>query len=243
MDRHIDSWHSPTLNRQMEIVTYGHYGFALLMLPTAAADYLEYERFQMIDVIAPFIDEGKIKVFSINSINAESWLHPTMLPHHKAIKHNQFNHYVFHEVIPYIRSKTSDETPIVVTGASLGALHSVNLFFQRPDLLDGVIAMSGVYDLTTYTDGFWNDDVYFNSPMHYLGNIDDHTQLEQMRSRSHIHLLAGSGSYERPEATRAFSELLHSKSIPHEIDIWGADMDHDWPTWRAMLPHYIGSRF
>ena len=87
MRRHIDGWYSPTLEKQMDIVTYGHYGFSLLLLPTAGADYLEYERFLLIDAIASFIEAGKVKVFSINSINAESWLHPTMLPHHKAMRH------------------------------------------------------------------------------------------------------------------------------------------------------------
>ncbi len=243
MHRYIDGWHSPALGKHMEIVTYGHYGFALLLLPTAAADYLEYERFQLINVIGPFIDQGKVKVFSINSINAESWLNPDMAPHHKAIRHNDFNHYVYHEVIPYIEGSTSNETPIITCGASLGALHSMNLFLKRPDLLDGVIAMSGNYDLSTYSKGFWNDDVYFNSPMHYVGNMHDHNTLEQIRNSNHIHLLSGSGDYETPEATSQFSALLSMKSIPHECDIWGHDMPHDWPTWRAMLPHYLGTRF
>ena len=69
MNREIHKWWSPRLNKDMEVVAYGHYGFALLMFPTAAADYLEYERFHLIDAIKPYIDEGKVKVFSINSIN------------------------------------------------------------------------------------------------------------------------------------------------------------------------------
>lgn len=243
MKRHIDGWHSPSLGKHMDIVTYGHYGFSLLLLPTAGADYLEYERFLLIDSIAGFIESGKVKVFSINSINSESWLHSTMLPHHKAMRHQSYNHYVYTEVVPYIKNSTSPETPIVIAGASLGALHSANLYFLRPDIFDGVIAMSGNYDLTTYTKGFWNDDVYFNSPMHYLGNMHDHDQLEIMRRCRHIHLLTGSGNFETPDATKAFSDLLNHKSIPHELDIWGPDMPHDWPTWRAMLPNYLSTRF
>jgi len=74
MRREIHKWWSPNLNKEMEIVVYGHYGYALLMFPTAAADYLEYERFELIDSIAPFINDGKLKAFSVNSINSESWL-------------------------------------------------------------------------------------------------------------------------------------------------------------------------
>ena len=243
MRREITSWYSPRLNKDMGIVTYGHYGFALLLLPTAAADFLEYERFLLIDAIRPIIESGKVKVFSINSINAESWLNDRMEPRHKAIRHSQFNEYVYEEVIPFIKTNCSPQTPIITAGASLGALHSANLFFKRPDLISGVIAMSGNYDLTTYTKGYFDDDVYFNSPMHYLERLDDDHYLPRIRSSKHIHILTGSGNYETPEATRAFSALLNHKGIPHELDVWGHDMPHDWPTWRAMLPYLLESRF
>jgi esterase/lipase superfamily enzyme len=227
----------------MDIAMYGHWGFSLLLIPTAAADYLEYERFLLIDAIQPHIDAGKVKVFSINSINSESWLNSKMHPRHKSMRHVQFNRYVEQEVIPYIKSKSSPDTPIITCGASLGALHAANLFFRRPDLLAGTIAMSGVYDLTSYTDGYWDEDVYFNSPMHDLDGMQDQPLLGKIRKSQHIHLLSGSGDYESPEASRTFSALLEHKGISHELDIWGHDMRHDWPTWRAMLPYYIASRF
>lgn len=243
MKRELGSWYSPSLATDMPIATYGDYGFALLLVPTAAADYLEYERFQLIDCLAPFIDGGKVKVFSINSINNESWLNNEMLPEHKAIRHNQFNNYVFDEVIPFVRTHTSQETPVITCGASFGALHSMNLFLKRPDIINGVIAMSGVYDLSSYTKGFWDEQVYFNSPMHYIPNLTDENILNDIRKSDHIHILSGSGSYEDPEASRKFAAVLDAKGLPYELDIWGEDMKHDWPTWRAMLPHYLGSRF
>ena len=243
MRRALQGWHSPSLNKHMEIVTYGHYGHALLMLPTAAADYLEYERFQLIDAISEPINSGKFKAFSINSINSESWLNRDMYPPHKAIRHGQFNDYVMNEVVPFIKKSTSENTPIYLTGASLGALHAANLFFRRPDVFAGVIAMSGNYDLTTYTNGYFDDQVYFNSPEHYLKNLDDDHFIPILRKKKHIHLLTGSGNHETPDATRRFSALLASKGIPHELDVWGHDMPHDWQTWRAMLPYYLESRF
>lgn len=242
MNREITGWHSPSLNKHMEIAVYGHYGFNVLLVPTAAADYLEYERFHLIDVLSPLIDAGKIKVFSINSINRESWLNNEMYPPHKAIRHNQFNEYVYREVIPFIHSKSGSETPIITCGASFGALHSMNLFLKRPDLIQGVIAMSGCYDLAVYTNDYFDQEVYFNSPQHYIPNLEDHNVLEQIRS-GRIHILAGSGNYERPSASRSFSELLNNKGISHDLDIWGHDMPHDWPTWRKMLPYILTSKF
>jgi esterase/lipase superfamily enzyme len=242
MRREIHQWWSPRLNKNMEIVAYGHFGPALLMLPTAAADYLEYERFYLIDQLAPYIEAGKVKVYSVNSINSESWLNRRMMPHHKAIRHNQFNYYIFDEVVPFIHAHCQGAVPIVTTGASLGAFHAANLFFHRPDLFHGTIAMSGVYDLTAYSDGFMNEDVYFNSPVHYLPNLNDHHTLELMR-RARIIIATGSGAYESPEASRKLSEILWAKSVPNQLDIWGADMRHDWPTWRAMLPYFVATTF
>jgi esterase/lipase superfamily enzyme len=243
MERNLTGWYSERLQKDMPIVTYGHYGFALLLVPTAAADYLEYERFQLIDSLSPFIDAGKLKVFSINSINNESWMNTHMDPRHKVIRHQQFNEYVYNEVIPFIRTHTSQETPIYICGASFGALHSMNLFLRRPDLLNGVIALSGVYDLTEYSKGYFDDDVYFNSPQHYMPNLTDHNILEQIRRSQHIHIFSGSGPYEDPNAARSFASILYSKGINYELDIWGHEWPHDWNTWRHVLPHYLGSRF
>ena len=243
MKRELATWYSPSLQKEMPIVSYGYYGFVLLLVPTAAADYLEYERFQLMDTLAPLIKSGKLRVFSINSINNESWLNNEMGGEHKAIRHNQFNNYVFDEVVPFIRTNTSAETPIITCGASFGALHSMNLILKRPDLINGVISMSGVYDLTEYTKGFYDDQVYFNSPAHYIPNLTDDWYLSQIRRSNHIHILTGSGDYEDPNASSNFSNMLNNKAIRHELDIWGTEWKHDWPTWRAMLPYYLENKF
>lgn len=243
MQRELFGWYSPALGQEMPIVTYGHYGIALLLVPTAAADYLEYERFQMIDALAPIIESGKVKVFSINSINMQSWMNKHMEPAHKAIRQNDWNRYVYEEVIPFIRNSTSWDTPIIVSGASFGALHSMNLFLKRPDLLNGVIAMSGVYNLMEYTDGFYDEQVYFNSPAHYMPNLSDNYNLEHIRRSKNIHIFSGEGPYEAPDAAREFAGILYNKNINYELDIWGQEWKHDWPTWRAVLPHYLHTRF
>ena len=243
MERSLSSWYSPHLHKEMPIAVYGHYGFALLMIPTAAADYLEYERFELINSLSPFINAGKLKVFSVNSINTESWMNDHMNPKDKSIRHQQFNSYVFEEVIPFIKTHTNADTQIVTCGASFGALHSMNLFLKRPDLINGVIGLSGVYDLTEYTKSYFDDDVYFNSPQHYIPNLTDHNVLEQIRKSYPIYIFSGSGAYEDPNASRSFASILYNKGITYELDIWGSEWPHDWQTWRAALPNSIGNKF
>jgi esterase/lipase superfamily enzyme len=243
MHKEITSWHSPALRREMPVAIYGHYGFALLMIPTASADFEEYERFKLIEALAPFINAGKLKIFSIESMNKESWMNYSMHPPHKAIRHNEFNAYVFEEVIPFIRNNTSQDTFIYTCGASFGALHAMNLFLKRPDIINGVISMSGVYDLTEYSRGFWDEQVYFNSPIHYIPNLTNEWYLDKIKASHHIHIYTGSGEYEDPEANKRFSKVLWDKGIWHDLEIWGTDVKHDWQTWRNMLPYIIGTKF
>lgn len=243
MKREIVSWMSPSLNKEMEVAVYGHYGFALLMIPTAASGYLEYENFGLIESIKTQIDDGKVKVYCINSINGESWLNPNMNGYDKGVRHQAYNDYVYKEVIPFIKSTTSQDNMLITCGASFGALHAANLFFKYPDIIQGVIGLSGCYDLTEYTDGYYDDNVYFNSPIHYLQNLKAEWHLNQCRESRHIHFVTGSGAYERPAYSQDISNILHSKSIPHELDIWGNDMPHEWWVWHKMLPYYIDSRF
>ena len=243
MNREVHEWHSPALGKQMEIVVYGHYGFALLMFPTAAADYLEYERFGLIDSLAHLLDAGKLKVFCVNSINSESWLNEHVPPPYRAIRHQQYNGYIVDEVVPFIWNHCSRETMIITAGASLGALHAANTFFRRPDMLSGTIAMSGSYDIKAYTSGYYDENCYFNSPVDYLPNLHDENILSSLRQSRHIHILSGQGACEAPDRSIRLSNILQAKGIPHHLDLWGHDIPHDWPTWRAMLPHVLASQF
>lgn len=244
MHRHLDGWHSPSLNKHMEIVTYGHYGFPLLLFPTAAADYLEYERFLVIDVLAGVIDSGKVKVFSINSINREAWLNPYLHASHMARRQQQFNDYVCNEVVPYIWNSCQGQIGIITSGASLGAFHAANQLFRRPDLFAGMIAMSGSYDIRGYyKQDYYDENIYFNNPVDYVPALNDDHYLPLLRQKSHIHIVTGQGNYENPDASRRLAGILAAKGIPHELDLWGYDMPHDWPTWRAMLKYYLEAKF
>src|SRR5882757_1295880 len=120
MDRRTTSWFSQNLNIEMPLVAYGHAGYPLLMFPTAAADYLEYERFHLVEAIRPFIDEGKIRAYSINSVNRYSLLNEQMPPEMKARLLTQYDHYLTEEVLPLIRSDSGeDNARPLTTGASL----------------------------------------------------------------------------------------------------------------------------
>jgi esterase/lipase superfamily enzyme len=240
LQRKTEGWHSPSLGQDMPIVSYGHWGHPLLLFPTAAADFLEYERFGLVGAIAPAIEAGRVRVFSINSINSQSWMDRNLPVPEQARRQALFSQYVEEEVVPYIRSACQGaDLRIATTGASFGAFHAANAVFRRPDLFDAVIAMSGFYDLgPDYLRGYSDDNCFFNNPAWYIPGLQGDA-LHLLQTATRIHILTGQGSYEAPDASRHLSGILNSKGIPHFLDIWGHDVAHDWPWWLKMLPYAI----
>lgn len=240
MERRTTSWFSPNLQMEMPLVAYGQAGQTLLMLPTAAADYLEYERFYLVDAIKPFIEQGLIRAYSINSVNRYSLLNEQMPPKLKAELLTRYDRYITDEVLPLIRNECGEEARPITTGASLGAFLSANEYFKHPDLFRGVIALSGSYDIRSYLDGYYDDNVFFNNPVDYLSGLDDDHFLPILRKADSIYIISGQGDYEDPKKSQQLSDILKGKGIPHTLDLWGADVNHDWPWWRKMLPHVLG---
>jgi esterase/lipase superfamily enzyme len=242
MERILDSWYSPSLGKEMPIVSYGFSGPTLLMFPSAAADYLEYERFYLIDSIKHHIESGRVRCFSINSINSESWLNSSIEPRQKAVRHQQYNEYIVNEVYPHMK-RIVDGGAVYPFGVSFGALHAMNTLLRRPDLFNGAIGMSGVYDLKEYAKGYFDEDVYFNSPMDYLPNLNDKKILGELRNDKKIYLYTGSGEYEDPSGSWKMADELGKKNIQNSVECWDHTWRHDWPTWREMLPQAIGKYF
>ncbi len=245
LPREIFGWHSSRLGMHMPIVRYGNWGRPLLLFPTAQSDLLDCERFWLIKKIEHHIFAGKLNVFCINSINSMSWMSKGVGVRESARRQALFSGYVEEEVVPFIRSAVENpRARIGVTGASFGAFHAANAFFRRPDLFDTLLAMSGFYDLAPgYLEGYMDDNAYFNNPMSYVPQIHDADQLDLIRNHSQIHIVSGQGAFERPDNSRRFSDALWKKGIWNNLDLWGQDVNHDWPWWHKMLDHYVSSRF
>jgi esterase/lipase superfamily enzyme len=240
LPRRIDGWTSPILGMHMSIVTYGFAGRPLLLFPTAAADFLENERFFLVKAVEPYLMAGRVQLFSIDSINKMSWMDKTLAVGEQARRQDLYARYVEQEVVPYIRAANGDASArIGTTGASFGGFHAANTLFRRPDLFGTLIAMSGFYDLEgDYLRGYTDENCYFNNPAWYLRGLEG-PYLDILRNHCSINIVTGQGAYEAPDASRALAGILGEKGIPHTLDIWGTDVSHDWPWWRKMLPYYI----
>ncbi|MBC7932037.1 MAG: esterase, partial [Rubrivivax sp.] len=198
MERRITSWQSPNLGMEMPLVAYGHAGYPLLMFPTAAADFLEYERFYLVDSIKHHIEAGRLRAYSINSVNRYSLMNDKAAPWVKAELLARYDRYITDEVLPLIRNESGGQSPLV-TGASMGAYLSANTYFRHPDVIRGMFAMSGSFDVRAYFEGYLVEQVYFNNPVSYLSTLDDDYYLPRLRRADAIVILTGQGAYEAPE--------------------------------------------
>jgi esterase/lipase superfamily enzyme len=122
----------------------------------------------------------------------------------------------------------------------MGGYHAANFFFRHPDIFDAVIALSGLFRLNHFIGDYMDENVYFNTPLAYLPSINDPWYLDQYR-QSRIIVGVGQGAWEDEmlEDARALKRILEEKGIPHWIDFWGQDVNHDWPWWHKMLPYFL----
>ena len=112
-----------------------------------------------------------------------------------------------------------------------------NIAFRYPQLFGRVLALSGMFDLSSFFDGYYDDNVYFNMPSYYVPNMHDHEQLEALR-RMDIILVTGE---EDPnvENVRALSGSLWDKGVGNALRLWHG-WSLDWPYWAKMTQMYVG---
>ena len=236
--KEVFRWHSPHLERGVELVRWGTFGAPVLLFPTAGGDAEEVERFHLVGVLMPLIEAGRIKVYSIDSAAGRAWISRQHSGEFCSRLQNQYDSLVYHEIVPAIRHDCrSADIAIIAAGASIGAFNAIASLCRHPDAFRLAIAMSGTYDLSNYLHGRFNQDFYFASPLHFLPGLDG-PQLEAIRQRF-ILMPTGEGDYEDIGESWRMAAALGARGIPNRVDSWGTQWHHDWVTWRAMLPHYV----
>ncbi len=231
-----DAWFSERVRQDVRLVRWGAVGAPVLLFPTAGGDAEEAERMGLIGAVEPLLAAGRVKVYSIDSIAGRSWI-GTDDPRHSMWLQNQFDAAVYHEVVPAIRADCGGDFEVVTAGASIGAFNAVAALCRHPDVFRVAIGMSGTYDLSPRLGGHWGDDFYYSSPLHFLPGLPG-WQLDRLRTRFVV-LATGRGRWEDPGETWKMAHALGSRDVPNRVDLWSEGHDHDWPTWREMLPLYL----
>ncbi len=235
VSREHHRWFSPSLQRDMELLVFGHAGARVLVFPTSQGRFFDWEDRGMTGAMGEHLDKGWVQMICVDSVDAESWYNKTIPPADRVKRHMQYDQYILTEVLSF--SAQHNTNPFVITtGASFGAYHAVNFAFRYPHQIGRVIGMSGYYDVKRWTGGYSNDDVYFNNPCDSLLHEREPHRLEALRAMSII--LAVGQDDSALENNKYLSGVLWGKDIWHALRIWDG-FAHEWPVWQQMLPKYI----
>lgn len=237
-DYYYREW-SESLGRDMEHAVFGDSGLWCVAFAPQSGHTYDFRNFGMIDSIAHWIEEGKIRVLCVDSIDEETWSADWGDCRDRLEQQERWFHYVTDELMPkYLQG----DARALTMGCSMGATHAMNFFCRRPDIFCGVIALSGLYDTDYFFHDYKDDLTYANSPIEFIRNMPyDHPWIS-LYNRSAIIFCSGQGAWE-DEMREDLNELdvvMKEKGINHWADYWGYDVNHDWPWWQKQLPYFMG---
>lgn len=241
MNREHHSWYSPALGRDMELLVFGHAGAKVLVFPTRAARYNEYESLRIVESLRPSIEAGEMQLFCVDSIDEESFYASWMRPEDRVVRHLAYEQYIVDEVLPFMAQR-NPHPHTIAHGCSMGAFHAANIAFRHPHLFQKLAAFSGRYDPTLSVedfrdllDGHRDEKVFSNTPVRYLPYVHG-WRLRALR-RMEIVLVIGR---EDPflENNHHLSQILTRMGIPHTLEEW-EERAHRGYYWRRMAPRYL----
>ncbi len=218
------------------MLVFGHAGARVLVFPTSMGRFFEWEDRQMIAALGEHLNNGWLQLFCVDSVDGESWYCNWAHPGGRAYRHQQYDLYLYNEVLPFIEWKNPNPY-LITTGASFGAYHALNFGLKHPEKTNRILAMSGLYNIRRMTGGYSDDNVYFNNPVEFVANEHDPARLELMR-RQDIILVAGTED-RLIHSAREMSGVLWNKGIGNALREWNG-WYHDWPHWQRMVQMYIG---
>ena len=224
------------------VIRFGHWGRPLLAFPSQQGFHGQYEERGMVDAIADLIAAGRVKLYCVDSYDGASWHDRDLALEERAHRHAHYERWILDDVVPYVYDDCGGVQEILLTGPSFGAYHAANFALRRADVFPVAICQSGVYDVSVVGWGERGDAVYFNNPMDYVGHLHGE-HLDWLRGRTTLVLTVGRGSWEDTtgalESSHRFAGLLGEKGLRHELDVWGEEWPHDWPSWRAQLAKHL----
>lgn len=242
MNREYHKWWSPRLQKDMELLVFGHSGAKVLVFPTRGGHFYEYENLGLVDSLKHKIDAGELQLYCVDSIDSESfycfWAHPEG----RVQRYTDYENYILYEVMPLMHQMNPH--PCVIShGCSLGAYFAANIAFRHPDHFQKLVAFSGRYDLTTKVecfddllDGYYSDSVYFHTPNHFLAQLHDEHQLNSLRALDIVFVIGNEDPFK--ESNHILSNILDEKGISHQLHHWDGRA-HKGSAWRQMAPHFV----
>ena len=174
------------------MVRWGTFGRPVLIFPSAGGDAEEIERFGLIGACGPLLAEGRVKLYSVDSVAGRAMITKDGSADYRMWLLNRFHECIRWEVLPAIHADLGgQELDVIATGASIGAFNAVAVLCRYPDVFSAAIGMSGSYRIERFYDEAWSQDLYFSAPLQFVPGLDG-PQLDTLRGRFAV-LASGEG--------------------------------------------------
>ena len=237
MYRQHHRWFSRSLDRDMDLLVFGHAGPPMLVFPSSMGAFFEYEDRGMVGGLRDKLEHGGLQLYCVSSIDSESWYNKQTHPKNRVRRHVQYESYILNDVVPLVRHLNPHHPTMGVTGCSFGAYHAMILALRHPHTFTWCVTMGGAFDIGQFLHGYFDQECYFLHPPSFLPNLSDDHYLDQYRRNKWV-LVTGEWDICRAD-NESFSRLLHYKGIPHALHVWGHGSKHDWPYWVPMAQAYL----
>ncbi len=218
------------------MLVYGHAGLPAVVFPTSQGRFYEFEDRGMVEAIRWKIDAGEVQLFCVDSVDAESWYNRNVPPRWRIARQVQYDEYIFHEVVPLVK-QLNWSPKMAAIGCSFGGFHAVTMALRHPDVFTAFLSMSGAFDMDSFLGGYYDQDVYFNQPTHFIPGMSDPWFLDRYRQNTYV--LATGVHDQCWDQNERMARILRAKGIPVKLDVWGDNARHDWPWWQRMVQTYL----
>lgn len=225
----------------MRVVEYGEIGPPLVYLPTSQGDETEFERYGLPEALAPWIDAGRVRVFSIDGRGPLGLFDDDLPPPERMRAYAALERYVGQELLPWVAAR-SGAAAFSVAGASYGAFVAANLLFKLPGRVQLACGLGGVYGLWHRLEGHHDETVYFHTPLEYLPRLEDQALLGAIRRTAGLVLYAAEGDEWLGSSLRMVEVLRHQR-LPHRLEIWPAPASHHESCWSEQIHDFLSLYF
>ncbi len=230
----VESVHT---GRAMPVVRYGTTGDALIYVPSSGGDETEFERYGLHHETAPWVDRGRLQIFSIDGCGPSTLFDHSLGPAERIGRYAAFERHAAEELLPWVEELVGG-VEIGVAGASYGAFVAANLLFKQYTRVRVACGLGGVYQMWHRLDGYHDDSVYFHTPLEYLPRLNDPEILEGIRSTHGITMFGAENDPWLPN-THQLTRVLQEKRLPHNTEIWPAPANHHQHWWRRQFPTFL----
>ena len=228
-------WYSHPIGREFEMLVFGHAGYPVVLFPTSMGKFYQNKDFGLIETARWFVEQGLIRIYCPDSLDAESWYNRQISPDKRVQNHILYDTVIREEVVKRAMYECNTGK-VALAGCSFGGYHAANFAFRHPEMSGYMFSMGGAFDIRMLLRGYYDENIFYNNPPDFLPGAENWALWDMG-----IVLGVGEHDFCRP-SNEQLSGILSNKKINHWLDIRSGGT-HDWPTWKEMFPHYLSTIF